>query len=331
MTLNEPAPTGFDRALTAGTVVVALGAIILHAGHGRASRVLFACALLLLALKLVRNAFRARAGLLPWGRLALPGLLLVEGAASLAHVGPRGLVVKGTTAVLLEMGLLWLAWRAWKDRAGAQEGLPEARLAHRLQSFLGPRASHLVALELVVLSGAIRALLGRGRKIVDANAFTYHRESVLGALLLALPVMAIGDLLLLDLVLRHAAPWLRWTIHAVDLYGLLWILGLWQSMRDRPHRLDDEALWVHRGVLGSLRIPRLLLGQPKPLPFFDDPAARKAFLGDAANLGVSGGSEFLLELTEPLRPMGFLGLGPARKRVLLTVDDPGTFLARMGS
>jgi len=327
---KEPVPTLLDRLLTLGLVLLLAGAALLRSGHGTASRLIFAGALALLALRLVRNALRARRGDLPWGRLALPGLLLVEGLAALAKLGPNGMVVRAATVLLLEVGLLWLAWRAWRDRRSAlvetpEESLPERRLAHRLQSFLGPRASRLIALELVVLGGACQALLGRGRGPVDADSFSYHRESFLGSLLLALPVMAVGDLLLLDLFLRHTTPWIRWGVHALDLYGMLWVLGLWQSMRARPHRLNDEALWVHRGVLGSLWIPRALLGELRPIPVFDDPSEQKAFLGDAAALAVSGGTEFLLDLTEPLRPTGFLGQGRPRSRVRLSVDDPEAF------
>jgi hypothetical protein len=320
----KPADSRTDRFLTVGLGLLLAGTALAHAQHPFLNRGLFAGALFLLTLRLGRNLWLAKSGRLAWGRLAIPGLLLVEGGAAFANLGPQGLVVKGFTVGLLELGLLWLAWKAWRESRAASGCLPEERLSQRFQAFLGPRAARLVAMELVVLGGVVQVLSG-WTAAADPRSFTYHRDSALGSLLLALPVMAVADVLLLDLLLRHGSPWIRWGVHALDFYGLIWVLGLWQSMRARPHCLDDESLWIHRGVLGNLRIPRASVGAVRTLPFFDVPAERRAFLGDAANLGVSGGTELLLELAEQLRPMGFLGPGKPRNRVLLTADDPEAF------
>ena len=329
-TPSAPASKRLDRLLTTAVALGMGGAGLAHLLQSGLSRGLFAAALLLLAVRLFRNARLAWAGRLSWGRLVLPGLLLLEGLAALARPGPGALLVKGITLAMLELGLLLLAWRSWRSSREGVGNLPEARLAGRLQTFLGPTAARLVALELVVLGGAVQALAGRSTA-PGAGCFSYHRNSVLGSMLLALPVMAVGDLLLLDLLLRHAPPWVRWSVHGLDLYGLLWVLGLWQSMRNRPHRLTHDELWLHRGVLGHLRIPRSALGRLQEVPVFDAPEARRAFLGEAANLAVSGPPELVLDLREPLQPSGFFGPGAVRARVRFAVDDAEAFRRALGA
>lgn len=329
-TPSAPIPPRLDRLLTWAVVLGLGGAGLAHLLQSDLSRRLFAAALLLLAVRLFRNVRLAWDGRLSWGRLVLPGLLLLEGLAALARPGPGALLLKGITLAVLELGLLVLAWRSWRASQEGVGSLPESRLAGRLQTFLGPTAARLVALELVVLGGALQALTGRST-VPGTGCFSYHRDSVLGSMLLALPVMAVGDLLLLDLLLRHAPPWVRWGVHSLDLYGLLWVLGLWQSMRNRPHRLTHDELWLHRGVLGNLRIPRSALGGLQEVPVFDAPEARRAFLEGAANLAVSGPAELLLDLREPLRPNGFFGPGDARRRVRVSVDDAEAFRRALGA
>ena len=66
-------------------------------------------------------------------------------------------------------------------------------------------------------------------------------------------------------------------------------------------------------------------------PVFDAPEARRAFLGEAANLAGSGPPELVLGLREPLQPSGFFGPGAVRARVRFAVDDAEAFRRALGA
>jgi hypothetical protein len=135
---------------------------------------------------------------------------------------------------------------------------------------------------------------------------------------------------LLEVLTRHASPWLRVTLHGAGLYGFLWITGLWASMRARPHTLKDGVATFHHGLLGSLRVPVAQIEGVEAFPTFKDDWARLAFLRGVIQLQTPGPAQVLLKLKEPVAPMGLLGPGKPKEWVLLAVDDPEALRAALG-
>jgi hypothetical protein len=284
--------------------------------------------LALLALRVLAMAFEARAKLLPWTRLLLPAVLLVEGLGLAVHPSPLWSALKLASAAVLELALLVFLLLRMARLAPEPGVLPEDHLAKPLEAFLPPRAARLIALEFVVIGGGLRFLFGGWRR-PDPPGFSYHRESVLGPFLLALPLLMAADVLLLDLLLRRFSPWIRWSVHGLDLYGLLWVFGLWASMRARPHRIEDGAVHLHHGFLGSLSLRRDQIEGEEQLPAFGDDWARLRYMKGVAQLAVPGPDQVLLKLREPLAATGLLGRAKAKERVLVAVDDVQSFRAAL--
>ena len=320
-----------DRLILAGIVGAAAVSLAVrcHAVPGLAPQGPLAVAVALLALRLGRACLQARRGDLPWGRLLLPGVLFAEGAAALLRPGPAWLWTRAATLAALEGVLLVLAWRVWRQRGAEAEGWPEARLALRLEAFLPPRAARMISVELVVLAGALRFLAGGWRQRPAEGGFSYHRDSSLGAILVALPALILADLLLVEVLLRHGPAWLRWAVHGLDAYGLLWLLGFWSSLRLRPHRVADGQLHLHRGILRQARVPLAGLIHVAPVSSLLEGPERKAFLGGAVPFGARGGAELLLSLDEPVAPLGLFGPGRPVTRLVVAVDDGPAFQAAL--
>ncbi len=274
-----------------------------------------------LALRLGMLAAAWRRGRLPGTRLLLPAVILVEGLGLAMQPGPRGQLVRTATAVALEIVLFGLALRAWLRRPKAAGGLPEDALIPAFQAFLPPGLARMTALELVLAGGALRFLAGGWRRR-DPEGFGYTGKASLGAVLPILPLLAIGDVLLLEVLTRHSSPWLRFGLHAAGLYGFLWITGLWASMRARPHTVKDGLATFHHGLLGSLTVPVTGIEGVEAMPAFKDDWARLAFLRGVIQLQTPGPAQMLLKLKEPVAPVGLLGPGRARERVLIGVDEP---------
>ena len=238
-------------------------------------------------------------------------------------------LVRLATAISLEVALVVLAIRQLR-RAGAGDELPEARLARPLGQLVPPTVARLIAFELVVMGSALRFMLGGWRRAA-LPGFSYHRGSALRLLLQMLPLLAVADVLLLELViLPHAALWLRIAVHALALYGLVWLIGLYASTRARPHRVDDGRATLHRGLLGRLEVPLEQIASIGALPAFRDDWKRRAYFKRSICVGVAGPAIVDLQLRAPLRLTGVLGPGRASDRVLVAVDDPVAFTAALG-
>ena len=278
-----------------------------------------------LAARIAALAGAAIHGRLPWTRLLIPAIAFVEGLGFLSgHAPAFWRAAKLGLALGLELGLLlFTAYRFL--RLPAEPGvLPEDHLARPLEAFLPRAAARIVALELVMIGTALRFASGGWRR-VDPPGFSYHRESALGAILPALPLLLLGDVLLLEVLMRSLHPWIRAFIHLLDLYGILWVLGLWASFRRRPHTLEDGRLRLHKGLLARLDLRRDQIASVGPLPPFPDDWARLRFTRQALQFQAPGAPQLCLELNAPARAIGLLGLGPAKTRVIVSADDPEGF------
>jgi hypothetical protein len=188
------------------------------------------------------------------------------------------------------------------------------RITRAFGAMLPPRLARLAAFEIVLVASALRFIAGGWRRPVPAG-FTYHRESAMRTFLPMLPLIAVGDILLLELViLPHAATWLRVALHALAVYGLIWLIGLYASLRARPHTLVDGELILHRGLLNTLRVPVDQIASIEPLPSFADDWKKRAYCKGALRLAVPGPTILEMRLRTGVR-------------VLVSVDDPAAFTA----
>lgn len=269
--------------------------------------------LVVLGLVAVRIAFLVRAvacGKLPWTRLLLPSIVLIEGLGLAGH----GLwQLRLGTAIALEVTFIAVAIRAVRRRG---RELPERGIARALESLVPPAIARLAAIELVLVGLAARFVCGGWRRPTPAG-FTYHRENGLRTMLPLLPLLGVGDVLLLELViLPHATLWLRIVVHVLAAYGLVWLVGLYASARARPHRLVDGVLELHRGVLRHATVDVAQIASIAPLPSFADDWKKRAYLKRTVRLDL--GAAHVLELT--LRD---------GTRLIVGVDDPAAFTAAL--
>ncbi|HEX8109422.1 MAG TPA: hypothetical protein VF516_16945, partial [Kofleriaceae bacterium] len=222
------------------------------------------------------------------------------------------------TAVALELAFVALAIRQLRRATGDE--LAEDRLARPLAQLLPPRAARLISFELVIMTLALRFPFDGRRP--SPPGFTYHRDSPLRLFLPVLPLLGAGDVALLELVLLpHAPGWLRIVVHVLAVYGLLWVVGLWSSLRSRPHVIGDGRAVLHRGVLCRVEVPLAAIASVAPVPVFSDDWKRRAYRKGAIRLDIAGPPALELRLREPVRPVGVLGPGRPGDRLLVSVDD----------
>jgi hypothetical protein len=284
----------------------------------------------LLALRVVALIRDWRQRRIPGTRLLLPALILVEGLGlMLAGASERTLRLRFGTALVLESLLLILAVRAWRTTRSLPGTWPEDRIAAAFEAFVPPRAARLMALELVMLGGAIRFLIG-GFRDPAPEGFSLHKGAFLGSFLPVLPLLIPGDMLLMKALFSGLAPWLRWTLHLSSAYAVLWLFGLYAGLKHRPHRVIGEEVELNLGPVKSVRLRRDQILAVSPLPEFEDDWARLRHMKGLHRLVTPGPAVLELRLSEPVPAMGLLGLAAPKHSVAVSVDDPSAFLAALG-
>ena len=327
MTRRLP-PSALLWGLLLASGAAAAGLRLRGPGH-RALPWLTGAFLLLLALRLSGMVLAWRRRQLPGTRLLLPALILVEGLGLvLAQTPGPALWLRVGTALALEVLLLTLAVRAWRKARKLPGEWPEDRIAAAFEAFVPPRAARLMALELVTLGSALRFLGGGFRDAAPAG-FSHHRESGLHAVLPALPLLIPGDFLLMKVLVSDLPPWLRWTLHGSTVYAVLWLFGVYATLKARPHQVRDGQVSFHQGLMKSVAFPARWIRSAAPLPEFDDDWARHAHLKGVQRLVARGAPVLELKLSEPVQVAGLLGLSRPADRLAVSLDDPAAFLAAL--
>jgi hypothetical protein len=287
--------------------------------------------LILLALRVLAMIRDGQRGRIPFTRILLPALILVEGLGLiLTRTSHLALRLRFGTALALEVLLLFLAVRSWRTSRSLPGTWPEDRIAASFEAFVPPRAARLMALELVMLGGAIQFLAGGFRKPAPPG-FSLHQETFLRAFLPVLPLLIPTDLFLLHALFPHMAPWLRWFLHFSTVYSVLWMVGLFATIKQHPHQVDETSVSLHMGLLGSLQVRRDLILSAAPLPAFEDDWAKRQSMKGMHKLLRTGAPVVELRLAEAITCTGLLGPGAkGRDRVAVSVDDPSAFIAALG-
>ena len=184
------------------------------------------------------------------------------------------------------------------------------------------RVADVVADELALLYYALFSWRRRVLPREDEEAFSYHRESGYGSLLLAFTFVAV-----LELVGAHflvTAWWGRgaaWVLTGLSLYGLVWLLGFYQAVRLRPVTVGSDSLRVRVGLRWSILMPlRQIEDVLQPAPGQPPPEAAGYLRAVAL-----GEPQFIIRLHEPLTAHGLYGASRRVRALGVAVDDPAAF------
>jgi hypothetical protein len=273
-------------------------------------QIALALALVLLAVRIALIGRDVVRGKLPRTRLLLPGIVWIE-TAGLA--GDLMIEVRYATAGLLEVAFIVIAIRALRRPS---DGPIEEHIARGLEALVPRAVARLAAIELTIAALAMRFLVGGWRRPVPAG-FSYHRDNGLRQMLPMLPLLGIGDVLLLELVvLPETIVEVRVVVHFVAVWGLVWLVGLYASARERPHRIAGERVELYRGALRHLTIMRGDIASIAKLPTFGDGWKERSYKRASVRLDLGAAHVLVLTLHDG-------------RRLLVGVDEPAAFEAAL--
>ncbi len=187
----------------------------------------------------------------------------------------------------------------------------EDRVAARLARHVPRPLARFLAVQWVI---ARSALGGSPAPHVVPGArsrvFGYAVEGSMKMILLTYPLLVAGDALVLWAVLPRHLAWVHAVVAGLSAYGFVWLLGVYRTMVARPHVLDGAHLRLHRGILGSARVPLADVASTETLPEGDEKIA-----GEPPLRLDFGGRRVMLVLRRPVRTRGAL-------RVVVSADEP---------
>ncbi|MFU8852988.1 hypothetical protein ACNAW0_18660 [Micromonospora sp. SL1-18] len=165
-----------------------------------------------------------------------------------------------------------------------------------------------------------------------AAAFSY--VGVVKPILGVFIVLSTIEIPILDLILRHTVSWrpVRHTALALGIWGVLWMIGLFASLRIHPHAAGAAGLRVRNGFSVDFLVPWSAVARIehryRSLPSSRAVQIEQADTGTILNIGAGSQTSVDIVLREPLS----VGLpkGPSEPvhEIRLYADDPTALVAR---
>lgn len=172
----------------------------------------------------------------------------------------------------------------------------------------------LVRHEVRLLVSLLLWVSRRRHGVGDGRAFGYARGQ--GAVMTGFAFVCVVETFTMSVLLRE------WpTVHAVvlflDVYTVVVVIGLYAAWQVRPHVLHGDSLRVRHAVHVDLRIPLERIAAVR----HESRGTHEGVPGEL-NLPVGSQTSVVLELTEPVTHVTFLGCRREVSVVRLQADDP---------
>lgn len=257
------------------------------------------------------------AGRRAWQRAVIPVLTLAKATFHGRHEGLITWLILGLAEVATLVVLIVVFRRTSPE---SSDLLPEQRAAAYLSKFVPEAAARWIATEMVILWSAITALL-RGFRIHRVTGFGYAEGATMAMLPVLVLIASPADFLLLR-VLSHNRI-VELVFFFLNIWGCLWCLGIYITMKLRPHTLAGEEIAVHQGILGHAKIPLRLVTHAKKI---DGPIK-----GDSvANLSVHGSEMVMVSLAESVEVYKLFRGAPLKATgIIVSVNEPAKFIQKI--
>ncbi|MFU8870813.1 hypothetical protein [Micromonospora sp. SL4-19] len=169
---------------------------------------------------------------------------------------------------------------------------------------------------------------------VEPGAASFSYVGVVKPILVTFIALSAIEIPIFDLILRHTVPWpsVRHTAIVLGVWGLLWMIGLFASLRIHPHVAGSAGLRVRNGISVDLLVPWSAVARIehryRSLPSSRTVQVEQAETGTILNIGTGSQTAVDVVLCEPLSvglPKG--PSGPVHE-IRLYADDPAALVAR---
>lgn len=266
------------------------------------------------AIKLVEVSIRVVRKQVPAGHILLPAIIFIQ----LLRVGIGGASRVGlfVCAAVFEICVLVFAV-ALLRRAGTRT--PGSALEDHFErvfaQFLPERLAAFVGCEVVLLWEGMRWVARRFRRL-PVSGFGYLDQSLIAVLPIAAPVLCIAEEIVLAVLLRHQALWIRLSVVGIDIWAILYVFGIYATCQARPHQVASQSVRLEQGILGRCEFDPALVVEATPElePARKDPGA--------VRLTLKGSPAVKVQFSQPVAVKRMLRGEQKFCTVVVSADDP---------
>jgi|SRR5579859_1015237 len=252
---------------------------------------------------------------LPPGRVLLPAIFFIELLRiSIAGASRAGLIV---CAVAFELCLIALAVALLRRTRARDGGELEDHYERVFVQFFPDRLAAFASRELVLLWEGLR-WAARGFRSRQVSGFGYLEQSFVALLPIALPILSITDEIVLGILLRNQALWIRLGIIGLDIWAILYVFGIYATCQARPHQITNDLVHLRQGIFGSCQFSPALLTEISSCSEAD--LARKE--PGIIRLNLKGSPTVKIRLSQPVTVRQMIRGERTSQTLLISADKP---------
>ncbi|WP_414517056.1 hypothetical protein [Nostoc sp. PCC 9305] len=260
---------------------------------------------------------------LPWTRIIIPAVIFLELGLLLFGKASREITagVIAVVEILLILAGIFVAMRQRHDRKAEEPR--EIAIMKVLFLFLPIALAKWTAYEIVIIGSAVYAILHRF-SIPDKTGYGYVKNSNFRFLSITLLISLIPELLLFQSLIRINFTILGVLLFLAHLWTILWTLGIYVTMKRRPHQITSTEIQINRGILSHTRFPTTAVETVRPLVANFIPC--RTLNKDVAFFTVKGSPIVEITLNRPVAVFSLFGKSEHQaKRLFVSANNPGEF------
>jgi hypothetical protein len=227
--------------------------------------------------------------------------------------------------------LAYLARKAFSE-ASREEGDFATRFRSAARKVLGARVpADILTTEVALLYHAFR-----GRTPSPAGAFSIHRATGYGAVLVGIGLALVTETIALHFLVGMWSRTAAWILTGLSVYAGIWLLGDFRAIVSRPILVGPERLSLRVGLRWEAEIPIERLAGIERIDGIDgieridgiEPvaSAKTTARKDLLTAALLGKPNLRLVLREPTEVAGLYGLVRTVFEIRLRLDEPERFV-----
>jgi hypothetical protein len=203
-------------------------------------------------------------------------------------------------------------------RAGSAPDDVYERIDHAARGIFGNGpAAAFVTTEVTLIYYALFAWRAQPRVPADARAVTIHKRSEWGTIVACIIVLIAFESVGLHLLVQHWSAKAAWILTALDVYGVLWLIGDYHAMRLRPTLAGRDAIEFRHGLRWSVTVSRDNIASVDTIESEAD-WKRKA----TVKFALLDAPRTMIRLREPVVAHGLAGIRKRVDSIAILADDP---------
>jgi hypothetical protein len=153
-----------------------------------------------------------------------------------------------------------------------------------------------------------------------ARAVTTHEQSGWGSVVACILVLFASESIGMHLLVQLWSAKAAWIVTALDLYGMLWLIGDYHALRLRPTLIRSDSIEVRHGLRWHVTVDLANIASIEPVACEQQWKRRKTL-----KVALLDEPRFIVRLREPVVANGLAGMSKTIDSIAIRPDDAGAF------